>query len=179
MRSLALACLLAASTVTAQPWTDGDRLVDDDASVTCRAEHAARKQPAPPEAWTPPTCLHLARLRADRIELLAPVYFATGKYTLQRSSFALLDDVAAILLAHPALYVEVQGHYRDPGYSMKLSDRRAHAVLEYLVRRGVDPRQLYANGYGEDVPLVRASDKDATRINWRIELRLHERPAPP
>ncbi len=128
-----------------------------------------------------PTCLRHARLGPDRIELSTKVAFEYDRPTLRPASFAVLDDVAALLLAHPAIVVESQGHGLDEEYrDLRLSDRRARTVMDFLVTRGVPARQLESHGYGDTVPRVPWTAQDTRLRNIRIELHLRSPPpAPP
>lgn len=169
---LAIAVLgLRLAPAAAQVEPDGDRLVDVDPTVTCRAEHTARRPP--PAPWAPPTCLRHARRAAAHIELRTPISFDPDKATLRPGSFAVLDDVAVLILAHPEMDVEIEGHANDdPERGARLSTRRAYVVLDYLVMRGVPAARLIARGYGVEVPLVPWTAPDARARNVRIELRL-------
>jgi outer membrane protein OmpA-like peptidoglycan-associated protein len=80
----------------------------------------------------------------------------------------MLDEVAALLAAHPTGALEIGGHYRSTGYAVSLSQRRAAAVRDYLIARGVAAARLIARGYGEDVPRVLPITDPRNR---RIELR--------
>jgi len=160
MRSLP-GVLLCVATVTAhaQVAPDRDVAVDADPAATCRAAHAAGAHTA---------CPRRVRRTTAGIELYAPVRFATGTWQLQPESFAMLDEVAALLAAHPTGALEIGGHYRSTGYAVSLSQRRAAAVRAYLVGQGVPAARLIARGYGEDVPRVLPITDPRNR---RIELR--------
>lgn len=178
LRAPALCLLgLLAAPAAARP-DPGDVLVDDDPGATCRSEHRAL---AARTATAPPTCWRSIRRTSDQIELLAPIRFATGKGTLHPSAMPILDEVAALLALHPALAVEIQGHYHDEPYrATRLSALRARAVHDYLVARGgIMPSRLRHRGHGEDVPRVWPARTDAARRrNWRIELHLVPPPPP-
>ncbi|MBK7072334.1 MAG: OmpA family protein [Myxococcales bacterium] len=149
---------LTATAAHAEVAPDRDVVVDADPAVTCRAAHAVGA----------PGCPRLARRTAAGIELFEPVRFEIDKWQLRRESFAMLDEVAALLAAHPTGTLEIQGHYRSTGYAVSLSQRRAATVRDYLIARGVPAARLIARGYGEDVPLVPPISDPRNR---RIELR--------
>lgn len=176
----AFALLLAWSPAAAQP--DRALLVDEDPAASCRAEHRAITAAAGARATTRPTCWRRIRRTADQIEILVPIRFDTNKWTLHPSAMAILDEVAALLALHPALAVEIQGHYHDEPYrAVVLSRARARSVGDYLIQRGgIDAARLRHAGYGETVPRVWPARTDADRRrNWRIELHLVPPPAPP
>ncbi len=159
MRMLPGALLgLAATAAHAQVAPDRDVATDVDPAVTCRAAHAAGA----------PACPRLVRRTAAGIELYAPVRFDIARWQLRPESFALLDEVVALLAAHPTGTLEIQGHYRSDGYAVSLSQRRASTVRDYLVAKGVPAARLIARGYREDVPRVLPITDPRNR---RIELR--------
>ena len=91
-------------------------------------------------------------IQKDRIEIKDKVYFDTGKAKIQRRSFKLLDQVAKVILEHPELEkVWIEGHTDERASrtsTTMLSQRRAEAVREYLIKKGVAPQRLEAKGYG-------------------------------
>ena len=101
----------------------------------------------------------LVMLGDNQLEILEKVYFKTGSAKLQRRSFALLDNVAAVLNAHPEIKkARIEGHTDSTGSlrtNMRLSKARANTVVRYLVRRGgVDKSRLVAEGFGPTRPLI-------------------------
>ncbi len=114
-----------------------------------------------------------ARVVADRIEILDKVYFDVGKATIRAESFALLDEVAGVLIQHPRLLkVSVDGHTDDQGsakVNTRLSQLRAEAVLAYLVGKGVEAERLVAVGFGPARPLDPARTPAAREQNRRVE----------
>jgi len=84
-------------------------------------------------------------------------WFELGKTGLRPETKLLLDTVAAFLIQHPALIVEISCHTDSRGsdkYSMKLSDARAHVVFDYLVSKGVPAMNMKYAGYSDKKPLV-------------------------
>ena len=105
---------------------------------------------------------------------LEGVNFHTESAQLTASSTAKLDQAVMILKRHPDLVVEVAGHTDSRGkesYNQGLSERRAKAVLEYLVAHGANRDKLSANGYGESQPVADNSTEEGRTANRRVELR--------
>ena len=104
---------------------------------------------------------------------LQGVNFEFDSARLLPSSERILDEAVEILLRHPNLRVEVQGHTDSRGsaeYNEQLSDRRARSVREYLISQGVNPGNLTSRGYGEQRP-VASNDIDEGRArNRRVVL---------
>ncbi len=91
---------------------------------------------------------------------------------LIKSTF-MLDEAITLLKANPEINVEIQGHtdnVGDPAYNVNLSQRRAEAVMEYMIASGVSSSRLRAKGYGDTRPHV-SNDSDRGRaLNRRVGL---------
>lgn len=110
---------------------------------------------------------------AEKPLILRGVNFATGKATLIGDSKQILDRVAASLVEHPEVRIEVAGHCDSQGgddYNLKLSDLRANAVRNYLIEKGVAADRLVARGYGETQPIADNSTPEGRAENRRVEL---------
>lgn len=110
------------------------------------------------------------------LQILDRVHFATGKAKIEKRSFGLLDQVAAVLNGHPEMAkVEVQGHTDDRGTmttNMTLSQARANAVAKYLVGKGIAPERLRARGYGPHQPLDKNETAAGREANRRVEFKV-------
>ncbi|MFQ5705194.1 MAG: OmpA family protein [Gemmatimonadales bacterium] len=107
--------------------------------------------------------------------VLRGVNFASGRSVLTRASYAILDAVAASLLAYPEVRIEITGHTDATGsdrINRPLSAARARAVMAYLARKGVPPGRLQARGYGSDQPIAPNSTRAGRARNRRVELRV-------
>lgn len=89
-----------------------------------------------------------------------------------------LDKLVALMTDFPYLRVEIEGHTDDQGsddYNLRLSDARAKAVVDHLLKKQVEKERLSWKGYGESKPL-QPNDGEANRaINRRVEFRIIER----
>lgn len=98
----------------------------------------------------------LVEIHYDRLAISKKVYFATGKSRIQKRSYDLLDNIVAVLQAHPEiLLVEVEGHADPRGseeFNLQLSHRRAVAVVTYLINKGIANDRLIAKERGEAAP---------------------------
>jgi OOP family OmpA-OmpF porin len=104
---------------------------------------------------------------------LEGVHFDFDKATLKPEAKAVLDEAAALLAKHERVVVEVAGHTDSTGseaYNQKLSERRANAVQDYLVSKGVRASRLSAKGYGESMPVASNDTKAGRAENRRVEL---------
>jgi len=106
--------------------------------------------------------------------VLTGVHFEFNKSILTPDSKTILDKVAASLKERPDVKVEIAGHTDSKGsdaYNLKLSDRRAAAVREYLISKGVMAENLTSKGYGESQPIADNKTDEGRAKNRRVELR--------
>ena len=99
--------------------------------------------------------------------------FAFDKAELRTEDRELLSRIAGILLTSQDYTVSVNGHTDDVGteeYNQKLSERRAEAVRDYLVKAGLSPEILSVTGHGKSRPLVPGTSEEARAKNRRVEL---------
>ncbi|HVO47758.1 MAG TPA: OmpA family protein [Steroidobacteraceae bacterium] len=102
---------------------------------------------------------------------LEGVNFEHNSADLTEASHAPLDDVATGLKKHPRLKVEIQGHTDStgtPAYNLKLSQRRADSVRDYLVQQGVSADQLVTKGYGQAQPVASNASAAGRARNRRV-----------
>jgi outer membrane protein OmpA-like peptidoglycan-associated protein len=99
--------------------------------------------------------------------------FEFDKADLRPEDRELLSRIAGILLTSPDYSVSVNGHTDDIGteeYNRKLSERRAQAVRDYLVKAGLPADILSVTGHGKARPLVPGTSDKARAKNRRVEL---------
>lgn len=104
---------------------------------------------------------------------MSDVLFDTGKYTLKPGAREKLAKVAGILMAHPGLKIEVEGHTDNvggPEFNQRLSEDRAYAVRDYLVSQGVPAALISASGFGKSTPVATNSTAEGRQQNRRVEL---------
>jgi outer membrane protein OmpA-like peptidoglycan-associated protein len=86
------------------------------------------------------------------------VHFGTNNAEIKLDGQQLLDEVADVIIRNPQLRrIRVEGHTDNrgsPQKNLELSKARANAVRDYLIKQGVDPSRLEAEGYGASQPLV-------------------------
>lgn len=105
--------------------------------------------------------------------VLKGVNFQTGRSSLTVKSYAVLDQVAASLVANPDIRIEVAGYTDNTGsaaINTRLSRARAIAVRTYLARKGVAPSRMVARGYGPSRPVATNTTAAGRAENRRVEL---------
>jgi outer membrane protein OmpA-like peptidoglycan-associated protein len=108
----------------------------------------------------------------DATQGLEKIQFRSGSSTITRAAAVVLDRLKPFLARCPETKIEIGGHtdnVGDDGDNQALSQRRADAVLRYLVREGVAPARLSAVGYGAKRPLATNDTEDGRAENRRIE----------
>jgi len=104
---------------------------------------------------------------------LRNIFFETASATLVETSLAELERLAEALQRHPTLHLEVGGHTDAVGRdedNLLLSERRAKAVYDYLILRGVDAGRLTYRGYGESLPVADNDTPEGRAKNRRTTL---------
>ncbi|MDP4711130.1 MAG: OmpA family protein [Saprospiraceae bacterium] len=102
------------------------------------------------------------------------LFFETGSYTILEESRFDLDALAGYIVENN-LRVEIQGHTDDVGTddsNQLLSEYRAAAVRDYLIKKGCAAEQIATTGFGESRPVVANTDDRSRQKNRRVEFRL-------
>ncbi len=139
--------------------TDGDGLVDG--VDKCPTVFAKTADGCPPAAVEPKTLT------------LEGVNFNYDEAVLLPEAAGVLDNAAATLKEWGDAKVEVAGHTDSMGsdaYNMDLSQRRANAVRDYLIGKGIAADRLTAKGYGESRPVAENETEKGRYMNRRVEL---------
>jgi outer membrane protein OmpA-like peptidoglycan-associated protein len=142
------------------PNTPAGSKVDQFGCLLLFEEHAA----APTAPGAPP---------ARPTVILQGVNFQSGRSVLTTSSYAVLDQVAASLVANSEIKIEIAGYTDSTGrryINLRLSMARAAAVRAYLARRGVSPMRMQARGYGASGYIAPNSTAEGRAQNRRVEL---------
>jgi outer membrane protein OmpA-like peptidoglycan-associated protein len=104
---------------------------------------------------------------------MSDVLFKTGSYELLPGARERLAKVSGIVLAHPGLHLDVEGHTDSVGsddYNMQLSQRRAEAVRNYFIEQGVPQDAIEAHGFGKSQPVASNDTPEGRQQNRRVEL---------
>jgi len=102
-------------------------------------------------------------------------YYDQAKFTAAGQT--VIDEVVKLLKEREELRIEIAGHTDAAGssdYNMKLSQRRARAVLKYLSNNGIDTSHYIVVGYGELKPIADNSTENGRQRNRRVVLKLRE-----
>ncbi|SDY73268.1 OmpA family protein [Hymenobacter psychrophilus] len=107
--------------------------------------------------------------------VLNNIFFDFDKATLRKESTGELERLLKLLTETPALRLEISGHTDNVGadaYNKDLSQRRAKAVVDYLVGKGVEKGRLTFAGYGDTQPVAPNTTKANRQLNRRTEFKV-------
>lgn len=112
------------------------------------------------------------------ITFVAEVLFDSGKADLRKESLPILDKVVRVLKEEvPYNNIGIEGHtdnepikYSKWKSNWELSVQRALSVLHYLESKGIDPKRLFASGYGEYRPVASNDTPEGRQRNRRVEI---------
>ena len=118
-------------------------------------------------------------VKKDRIEITQQIKFKTGSHQIiGKDSQQVLDDVAAALTDNPQIKkIRIEGHTDSVGadaMNLRLSQRRADAVMAALIKRGIDPGRMEAVGFGEARPIASNGTARGRAENRRTEFNIVE-----
>jgi outer membrane protein OmpA-like peptidoglycan-associated protein len=156
------------------PDNDGDGLVDaqDRCPVDAETKNGHRDEDGCPDAG-------LVRVEGDRIVILRKVYFDTDKDTIKPMSYGILNQVAEVLSYNKGIErLRIEGHTdarASTDYNQNLSERRAAAVLQYLLGQGIEESRLESQGFGESRPATADESIGGHARNRRVEFMILSR----
>ncbi len=102
------------------------------------------------------------------------ILFEFDKWVLRAEVVPELDKWAAYFMQNPQVTAEIDGHTDSIGttaYNQTLSERRAEAVMNYLIKKGVNPRTFVTRGFGENQPVAPNTTYEGRQKNRRVELK--------
>ncbi len=104
---------------------------------------------------------------------MSDVLFDSGRYTLRAAAREKLAKISGIVLAHPGLNLQVEGHTDSMGsdaFNRVLSQQRANAVRDFLAEQGVPASSITARGFGKTQPVSTNDTPEGRQQNRRVEL---------
>ena len=128
------------------------------------------------QAGTARNLSKLVHFEGDRIEVEETIQFETGSATIAAASTDLLDAVADILKNTPAIAkLTIEGHTDSTGdaeMNKSLSQKRADAVKDYIVAKGIDAARLASVGFGAEKPIASNDTDEGRAKNRRVEFKV-------
>jgi outer membrane protein OmpA-like peptidoglycan-associated protein/Tol biopolymer transport system component len=122
----------------------------------------------------------------DRVEVgskvvLNNIFFDSNKSILRKESGVEIDKLVALMKEYPELVIEVSGHTDSKGNdaaNMTLSQARSQAVVNAIIKKGIQKEKLIAKGYGETTPVAPNAlpngkpDLKGMQLNRRVEMKI-------
>ena len=106
---------------------------------------------------------------------LKNVFFETAKFDLKEESKVELNKLVTFLTLNKTLRIELSGHTDNVGdkkMNLTLSQNRAKAVFDYLIKNGIDAKRLTYKGYGDTKPKVKNDSDENRQANRRTEFKV-------
>ena len=150
----------------------------DDAMSARNEAELARLQAEAAQQEAAQLQAELASLQAKETErgmllTLGDVLFEVDRAELKPGATLKLDELAAVLKRNESAEVDIEGHTDSTGtraYNLELSQRRAEAVRDYLISRGVPAERVSARGLGPDYPVASNTDQAGRTQNRRVDI---------
>ena len=118
-------------------------------------------------------------MKDDRIDVSETIQFEFSSSRIAAESHEVLDELAAAITKHPEIKkLRVEGHTDNSGdapHNLRLSKKRAAAVVKYLVGKGVDAGRLVAAGFGQTKPIAKNDTEDGRAQNRRVAFTILDR----
>jgi outer membrane protein OmpA-like peptidoglycan-associated protein/tetratricopeptide (TPR) repeat protein len=122
--------------------------------------------------------IRLKRVEVGQSIVLRNIFFDTGAAELRPESYAELGILYKLMVDNPSLKIEISGHTDNvgsAGLNQRLSERRARAVVDFLIERGIDRERLTFKGYGFDRPIASNETAEGRQMNRRTEFEIIEK----
>jgi outer membrane protein OmpA-like peptidoglycan-associated protein len=104
---------------------------------------------------------------------MSDVLFDTGSYVLKSVAREKMAKISGILLAHPGLTLQIEGHTDSVGsdeFNQRLSEQRADSVRDFLMEQGVLPSFITAQGFGKAQPVASNETPEGRQRNRRVDI---------
>jgi OOP family OmpA-OmpF porin len=101
------------------------------------------------------------------------INFETGKSDIKTESQPIIDQIVELLKNNPSLKISIEGHTDNVGAvasNQTLSEKRAKAVMDALIAKGIDKSRLSFKGYGSSKPIGDNANEDGKAKNRRVEI---------
>lgn len=151
------------------PWpdTDGDGVLDKDDK--CPNEAGVASEMGCPEK----VITEAAKMGVDTFA--KAILFNSNRSSFKSGVSKQLDGMIEIMNNFPKANFIIKGYTDNTGaasYNLKLSERRANAVMKYLTKNGIDAARLTAEGFGVDSPIASNSTREGRAQNRRVEVKV-------
>lgn len=115
----------------------------------------------------------IAKATVGEAFTLNNILFETGKFALLPESYTELNKLIKQLKDNPKVSIEIAGHTDNVGtedLNVALSNDRAKAVKDYIIKNGINTTRLTSKGYGSSKPVAKNNTEDGRAMNRRVEI---------
>jgi len=159
---------------------NGNIILDNASDIAeCTEKKEPEKKPLQEKPITPepPKILNLNRkeLTKNQVIKIDKLYFLADSSTIQKESYDVLNELYLFLKSNSDISIEIGGHTNTipPDYFCdRLSTKRAKAVYDYLVKKGLPSKRLKYKGYGKRFPITNDSTPEGKKLNQRVEIKI-------
>ena len=119
--------------------------------------------------------IELQPITKDASIILKNIFYESGSKELNTSSEVELDKLVQLLKDNPTLRIQINGHtdaVGKPADNLTLSNNRAQSVIDYLVKKGIQPTRLSFKGYGATQPIAENNTEEGRAKNRRTEVKV-------
>jgi outer membrane protein OmpA-like peptidoglycan-associated protein len=119
--------------------------------------------------------IDLHPIKRNTVVALKNLLFDTNKTIIKNTSVESLEDLYKLLVDNPKIKIMITGHtdnVASDAYNLKLSEGRAKAVYDEMVRRGIDPKRMKWQGKGEREPIDTNKTEEGRAANRRVEFKI-------
>jgi outer membrane protein OmpA-like peptidoglycan-associated protein len=122
--------------------------------------------------------ISLNPIKAGAKMQLSNVFYEIDSWELKKESITELNNLANLLSENKGIVMEIGGHTDSTGsahYNMRLSEKRALSVVNYLINKGISSGRLEFKGYGTTSPIGPNETNEGRKLNRRTEAKIIER----
>jgi outer membrane protein OmpA-like peptidoglycan-associated protein/tetratricopeptide (TPR) repeat protein len=119
--------------------------------------------------------IYLKKVEVGKEIVLKNIFFDFNKATLRPESKGELENLTQLMRDNSTLKIEISGHTDNVGsatYNKTLSDQRAKAVVDYLIKAGISADRMTSVGYGFDKPIASNATDEGRQLNRRTEFKI-------
>lgn len=115
------------------------------------------------------------RFEVGKTYALRNINFELDKAILLKQSYIELNNLLQIMKEYPKMIIKIMGHTDNQNsdqYNIKLSNNRAKACVNYLIKKGIEANRLQWQGYGERIPIATNNTEEGKAANRRVEFKV-------
>jgi len=120
----------------------------------------------------------IAKIEKNQPIVLNNIFFDSDQSILKPASFTELNQLFDFLQKNKNVKIAIHGHTDDRGndtHNLKLSSSRAHTVMNFLIKKGIELERLQSKGLGENQPVETNDTEEGRKKNRRVEFLILEK----